>query len=385
MTDRKCVLISCFDHYPTRMESMIGFFGQHNCETTYIISDYAHYEKKRYTRSYPDTKTVQLHVPAYKKNISLNRLISHYVFSVKLLKQLKKEKPDIVYCNFPPNSLLGKIEKYKSAHPCKVILDCYDKWPESFPYSDSTGLLRYPFAAWAALRDRHIQSADLIISVSDEGRESLLKISGSVPVAVLRPALSAAESPEYTFDADEQINFLYLGNVNHIIDINLGAEFLAKMSALKKTVLHIIGGGQFLDEFVQRVRESGVEVICHGVIFDIEKKKEIFAKCHMGLNIPQRKIHSTMPLKAVEYMRLGLPFINTGIGNIRDLVSERGIGYTLDPDAIQDACEWVCGLSRNELQQMSANCQETYRDKFMDQDYEGVFSDILGNDGGEQE
>ena len=372
----KCLSISCFDHYPTRMESINAFFADHGYDVTYVITDYQHFEKKRYSCSYSRTKTIQLHVPAYKKNISPSRLISHYVFSKKLGRVLKKETPDIIYCMFPPNSLLKEVAKYKEAHSCKLVLDCYDMWPESFPYSNTKGLLKLPFAAWASMRNKYLHIADLIITVSEESKKALQQLCG-IPVSVLRPALALYDMPVYTYDTDKEIRFLYLGNINHIVNIDLCERFLSEMAKRKKTILHIIGSGQFMNDLLQRLQSARVEVVTHGVIFDAERKKEIFSMCHLGLNIPREEIQSTMPLKAIEYMRFGLPFINTGIGDIKDIVEKREIGLNLKSEDVSDTCERICQLQDNEFQQLSDNCYQCYRDEFMNQNYDEVFAEVL--------
>lgn len=42
----------------------------------------------------------------YKKNISVMRILSHIWFSIKTLLFIRKEKPEIIYCRIPPNTLV---------------------------------------------------------------------------------------------------------------------------------------------------------------------------------------------------------------------------------------------------------------------------------------
>ena len=64
-----CVCISCFNYYDTRMKQITEFFRRKGYEVIYVTSDFNHFEKRRFKVDYPDT--IQVHVPVYKKNISI--------------------------------------------------------------------------------------------------------------------------------------------------------------------------------------------------------------------------------------------------------------------------------------------------------------------------
>lgn len=373
----KCVCISCFDHYNTRMGKVTQFFVSKGFETSYLITDYHHFKKMRYQASYPGMATIQVSVPKYEGNMSVQRLYSHFVFSNKVYKLLKKIRPDIIYCMFPPNSLVKKVSRYKKKTGCKLFFDCYDMWPESFPYGKIGRYLKIPFLLWGNLRDRYLDYADLIISVSEEGRDTLSKKVSGTPVSVIKPALSATDIPRYGFDITDEICFLYLGNINHIIDIKLGADLLSNIAKKKRVVLHIIGEGQYLDSFVELLRKSNIEVILHGVIFETEKKKDIFSKCDFGLNIPKEEIHSSMPLKAIEYMNMGLPFLNGGEGDITEIVEEESVGININREDIQQTVKEIIQLTNQEIRELSKNCVRCYEERFSNENYDEIFREYL--------
>lgn len=372
---KKCVCISCFDYYSTRMESLIGFLEKEGFEITYFYADYDHFTKRKNENTYKYGKSIK--VMEYKKNLSFQRLYSHYEFSKKIGKQIRIIKPDFIYCVIPPNYLLRELSGYKKKKPnTKLVYDVYDLWPQSFPYSKKSKLLSIPFSFWGKLRSKNIAVSDLILCVSEQGRTLVLPEANNTPVKILKPVIAAGEMPEYVPSTDK-LSFCYLGMVNHITDMDLGEKLLSRLAEIKPTVLHIIGEGQNLDEFVQRLKRRNVDVICHGCIFDRAKKNDIFSKCNMGLNIPRDEIDSTMSLKAVEYICAGLPFINNAKGDIRKIVQEDNVGINYENN-IEQIVDKIISMEDKAYNEMHENCISAYESRFLAQDYADVFDGLLG-------
>lgn len=370
----KCVCISCFDHYPTRFKFITEFFRQSGYETYYIISDYLHFEKKHSKVEHPDV--IHIHVPGYKKNMSPVRLYSHCVFANGVYRKLEIIKPDVIYCMFPPNMLVKKCAQYKDRHPeVKLIFDCYDSWPESMPVKSS--LLNVPFSIWRNLRDKYLESADKAICVSELGKEWLSKLHPNLSIGVLYPRLDNRAEISYCSDVSDSIKFCYLGNINYITDVDLMVSLLAAICSKKKVILHHVGGGQNLIELEDKLNKVGVEFILHGSIFDIEKKEEIFSRCNLGLNLPRKEINSSMSLKSVEYMRAGIPFVNSGTGDNWNIVEKWGIGINCTRDNFQNATETLINLQSTECQKMHEKIKVLYKSMFSSPDYNFIFKNVL--------
>lgn len=368
----KVICVSCFNHYETRMHGIIEYFQSKECDVKYLISDYNHFSKSFYEVDYSCSK--QLHVLSYSKNISLQRIVSHFLFSRKVLKVIEKEKPDLIYCMIPPNSLVKNLGKYRMRHEnCRLIFDVYDSWPESFPYKKSSAIVKIAFKYWADIRDRYIENADMLVAVSKTGKEDLQE-KFKKDIKVLMPTVSIGTLPNYSFDIKEKVSFCYLGHVNYMTDIDLGTEILGGIAKYKKVELHIIGEGQNKEKWTEMLENVGVKVISHGVVFDEEEKKKIFEQCDMGLNIPRPEIKSSMALKSVEYMRFGLPFINSGLGDNEEFVRMFKTGINVkDCDVVKT----VLSLKEQDLRGMHNNTEKCYNEKFIKQDYEGIFFSIM--------
>ncbi len=356
-----------------RFKYITEFFNQNGFDASYIISDYSHYEKKHKEQSYPNV--IHIHVPEYKKNMSVSRLLSHHAFANEVYKKLNEMNPDVVYCMFPPNMLVKRCAQYKKKHPnVKLVFDCYDSWPESMPVKSP--LLKLPFYFWRRLRDKYLEVADKTIAVSEEGKQWLSKTHPNLDISVLYPRLEERPEIFYCSDVTDSIKFCYLGNINYITDIELMISLLGEIAKEKKVIVHHIGGGQNLSVLIGRLEDVGVELISYGPIFDIEKKEKIFSLCNMGLNLPRKEIKSSMSLKSIEYMRAGLPFINSGIGDNWNIVEKEGIGLNCTDDVKSVAQTIIC-LRKDDLFEMHKAVVSTYKELYLYQDYNSIFIDVI--------
>ena len=84
-------------------------------DVTVITSNFSHSLKslKNNKPQYDGFKTIYLHEPGYKSNVSINRLWSHYVWGKNVGKYLKKaEMPDVVYCAIPSLTVAVEASEY---------------------------------------------------------------------------------------------------------------------------------------------------------------------------------------------------------------------------------------------------------------------------------
>ena len=371
----KCVCISCFDQYSTRMKFINDFFRKRGDDVTYLYADFDHFTKALSVKNYVGGQVIP--VPPYARNLSIARLKSHHQFSKSTVEVIEYIKPDLIYCMIPPNSLVRDIAKYKKKTNVKVIFDCYDMWPESFPYGKLNYVLALPFWFWGNLRKKYIGVADVVLAVSEHQKELLQIEVNATKIQVLKPAIEEGDIPKYNCDISDGLSFCYLGMINHITDMELGVSLLSELRKHCKVTLHIIGEGQNLQEFVSRLEAANVCVICHGVVYDMDEKNEIFSQCNIGLNIPRKEIKSSMSLKSIEYMRAGLPFVNSGIGDTKSIVEKEHIGINIYPDNIPKTVEEILNTSEEELLAMHISSIEFYQKEFKNQRLERVFDGVL--------
>lgn len=372
----KCICISCFNYYDLRMKSILNFFKEKGFKTIYLYADFNHFNKAHVEK--PQVPGRPIHVPSYQTNLSIARLNSHRIFAKRVKEFLFAEQPDVVYSIFPPNLLVKEIASYKKQFPqVKVALDCYDLWPESFPIGTLKKYMKVPFFIWRKMRDDYLDIADLMLTPSKNMRNFLKSRVREIPVRVLYPVIGQTTVPDYSFNVDEEITFCYLGNVNYITDLELLIKLLFELSKRKSVCVHFIGKGKNYDDFVQRLKAGGIRVIGHGVVFDMDEKNKIFAQCDLGINTPRKEIQPSISLKSIEYLRAGLPFINSGIGDNQEMIESEQIGINVKREDLKTAVTKIAELTQKDLLEMHKNCKKYYQSKFLNQDMEFILQGLL--------
>ncbi|QIM68776.1 glycosyltransferase [Basfia succiniciproducens] len=143
-------------------------------DVTLLTSKYCHFLKKHreQTPVLDNVNVVLLDEPGYRKNVSIQRLISHHRFCRNFEDFLKnyRRKIDLVYSAYPlikTNYILGK---YKQSKNFKLIIDVQDVWPEAISgpiafFSTSIGkMLMKPITRYA---NKTYGYADALVAVSD--------------------------------------------------------------------------------------------------------------------------------------------------------------------------------------------------------------------------
>lgn len=327
MQNHKAMYISYYNWFDTRMKKSGDLLERKGYEVSYYLSKFNHVTKQA-DKNILNNNVYLLNVPKYYKNVSIRR-----IFSKKIKRILKKEKPDIVYCILPPNSLAKSLIGHK--HNYKVIFDIIDLWPESMPNKryDRTILFR----KWKQLRDDYISKADYIITECALFEEKLNKgINRSKIQTIHLSREKSTFSENHCLDMD-RIHLCYLGSINNIIDFDEIVRVIEGLKRYKPVVLHIIGKGEKSDEFIQHAERAGASVFFYGVIYDISEKQKIFQQCHYGLNIYKESTCIGVTIKSIDYFENGLPIINSIGADTENIVSTFKCGYNVKDIDFEEA------------------------------------------------
>lgn len=131
---KNAVIISAFDNYGynVRTKYVEKYFEDKGYNVKLISSDFDHRNKKTYN---VQRKNLQLvHVKEYKKNLSVDRIVSHKEFAQRAFKAAEQYEPSIIYVGTPPNFSFKYAAKYKKKHSnAKLIFEIGDMWPETLP------------------------------------------------------------------------------------------------------------------------------------------------------------------------------------------------------------------------------------------------------------
>ena len=326
----KYIIVNSSTNIEYRVDLLYEYLTAAGNEVLVIASDYVHAEKR--WRSVAKHPYLLLPTKAYRKNISVGRLYSHYCFSRDAYREIRQTDADVLYLVIPQNSNAEIAEQYRRDHPnTKIIMDIVDLWPESLPFR---GTRFFPFSLWANVRNRHLKDADIVITECKYYQKQLKKwLKGKLTETIpwlkrWRPWNSRFEQTGWQLPEGE-LRFCYLGAVNHIVDIDRIGQLLKLSASVKKTKLHLIGIGESKDRLKQTAVKAGAEVIDHGAVYDETEKQRIMDECHFGLNVMKASVSVGLSMKSIDYLAAGLPILNSLPGDSAALAAQKGVGLNL--------------------------------------------------------
>ncbi len=333
----KILMVNASSNIEKRVDLLYDFLTARGHEVTVFASDYLHASKTK--RSSTERGYTLIETRPYRRNISLQRLYSHWRFSRDVFREIREMSADLLYLVVPQNSNAAIAKKYRRLHPqTKIIIDIVDMWPESLPIG---GTDHFPFSLWAAVRDRHLRDADLLLLECDYYRERLGRRLDGIANMTL-PWLRRDDGTEWcsryreeenvggtaaAAPAREQLRLCYLGAVNNIIDMD---AIEALLRSLRKAgcaaTLELIAVGERKAELVQRAQAAGAAVTDYGPIYDAARLQEIMDDCDYGINLMKSTVCVGLSMKLVDYLAAGLPVINNLPGDSRELTEKEHCG-----------------------------------------------------------
>lgn len=361
----KAIIITYNDSYDfdTRTKYVANYFLNKGIEVGFVISDFNHRTKKRYESGRENT--IYISVPKYKKNISLGRLFSCYVFSKRVRKYIKEHPADYIYHCAPPNCTIRELSKIKKDGKWFLITEIGDMWPESFPVSRKMKkMMQIPFSLWKNLRNRYLYNSDFVITECNLFKKYLQEHVKKQNIETLY-FCKEWKGNNRKLNIEDEISVCYLGSINNIIDINIFKQLVQELAKHKKVIIHIIGDGEKRGKLLKSLSYvEHVEVKFHGIIFDEEKKENIFNKCHFALNIMKEDVFVGMTMKSLDYFAYGIPMINNIRGDIWSLIDKERVGFNISLNTIPRIAKQISSLDNVSYGVMQKNVKNIHGEYF---------------------
>lgn len=360
----KAVVLTCYESNEERMKLVIKSLELEGFEVVSYTSNFSHI-RKEYRNNIPEGM-IALNALSYKRNLSVSRLYSHNKFARDVFKRVRSDKPDLLYVIAPANSLVKEAYRYKNETGVKLIIDIIDMWPESLPISSRLKSL-LPFKLWKSYRSKYISCADRLITECNLYHE-ILRDEYKGKIYTLYWARNQ-KAVRYELKLEDELSLLYIGSINNIINVDLMVKLVENYG--KKVTVHIIGDGENKTEMIDKLNRV-CEVIYHGPVYDADKKKEIFSRCHAGLNLYKNGLYIGLTVKSIDYFNFGLPVINNIIGDTSEFVNKYNVGINVDDNSILD-------FDRLKKMRMdNENIYELYEDNFESSVFIDKLRDIVG-------
>ncbi len=370
----KVVIVNCFDTYEDRIDMVYNFFNNRGDNVKVVQSNFRHFNKVKRI----DTKKDFIFVDSkpYYKNISIDRLVSHYIFAKKAFEDINKLKPDLLYVIVPPNSLARFSSRYKKNNSkVKLIFDIIDLWPETMPVRR---LKKFPlFSFWKLMRDSSLKHANFVITECDLYRDVLAKQLKNIKSDTIYLAKNKFEIYNSEQFNNEEIHLCYLGSINNLIDISMIKKLISIINSIKPVTFHIIGDGESRDVLIDSIKQTNALVKYYGKIYDFKMKKEIFDRCQFGINIMKDTVCVGLTMKSIDYFQGSLPIINNIQGDTYRIVNDFGIGINVNGENLEKMAMQIATLDKIRLMENRKNTIKAFDSLFSENAFQTKFAKVI--------
>lgn len=309
-----------------------------------VTSDFSHdlkRKKDQIEESWPFTITFMPEA-GYKKNISVKRFFSHYVWGKNVRNYLnRRKKPDVIYCAIPSLTAAAEASKYCKKNGVRFIIDIQDLWPEAFRMVFNipvlSNVLFYPFMKIA---NSIYKGADEICGVSQSYVDRALSVNrkcekGHVVFlgTKLRTFDENAKTVQPMMKKPKGETWIgYCGSLAASYDIPCIISAIKKVDDYNQNTLKFIvmGDGDRASEFKSCAIEHGVDVVFLGRL-PYDQMCAQLVQCDIVVNPIVKGSAASIINKHGDYAASGKPVINTQDSQeYRNLVDEYHMGFNCE-------------------------------------------------------
>ncbi len=368
--------------YNSRFLYLGDLLASHDVEV--ITTDFNHYGKCFYPQtvekhSYPIT---QIHEPSYRKNISLSRFYSHFIWAKNIKKYLETiDKPDVVYIAVPTLLAAYYAEQYCKKNKITSIIDVQDLWPEAFQMVFNIPVIsNIIFIPFRYLANSVYKGADKIVSVSETFTKrallGLVKKSCTVFLGTnlktfdsnVRHNINSILSEVSLSKQPNEIWVGYCGSLGDSYDIDcvIDALSILKDDDQLSIKLVVMGEGYKKESFIRHSKEKKIDHVFTGNL-PYEKMCALLSLCDIAVNPIVGKSAASIINKHADYASAGIPVINTQESvEYRELVESYHMGFNTpngDPAAMANMIK-LLAYDKKQRAIMGRNARRCAEDKF---------------------
>ena len=322
-----------------------------------------------------------LHSVMYTKNVSINRIINHYMIARKFSRLTRLElQPDIILCSFPTIELSSAATRYGKERGVPVVIDVRDLWPDIFIDLFPKRIRWFVKAAlFVFLKNTRkvFRECSSIVGVSDGYLQWGLSYAGRkrsindavFPLCYKKPIfpdnqLKSAKVSLKNIGVDSlKIICWFVGmfgktyNLSTIID---AARQLDKQS-IKNVQFVLSGNGENYSKWFKQA-EGLSNVVFTGLV-DLPQIAYLMSITDIGLAAYAEGAPQGLPNKIFEYLCAGLPILSSLKGETEALLNNNRCGLTYNAVDTEDFLEKLFILINNKdlRKKMSSNSASLFR------------------------
>ncbi len=338
-----------------RGASFVRAFKKCGYSITHVSTDFDHSQKAYVglplVENVEGVHVKRLHVLAYKKNLSIRRILSHLQFAWKLRKYLNslEEKPNYIYCVTPTSTSAYVTGKYCKKHGVKFILDLIDIWPDSLIPLYSSKLITIATSPWSYITHKAYKMADFICGESVKYANHAHQFNHDVPwfpiyLGVNKEKVNRLISESKVVIAEKKvpIRLCYGGDLGN----SYGFDAILKALDYIQTKgvhyeMYFVGGGDRQQYIQEYSTGHDLNVIITGKLPYCDYLKYL-STCDVAFNAfgPNTKVvHS---YKFNDYIATGNFVLSNLKGETADMVDKYHIGKNYEDDNLGEILLDVC-------------------------------------------
>ena len=349
---------------PSRFYYISKMFAENGFDVDLVCSGFQHFEKRERNRelilkqNYP-FHTTFIDVPSYKKNIEFRRVYSNKVAAKNVMKYIKTQRYDVIYCSIPANDVAAVVARHCHRNNIPLIIDVEDLWPEAMGMVTKNSLFRKIIDIYF-LRDAEIayRFADAVIGTSDEYTQRAMRnqnrntLCKTIYVGCDLDSFDDG-SGKYMNEIEkpkDEFWVIYAGSISVSYDIRTlveaGKILLDRGYTYVK--VKILGTGVLKDELEVLARKTGCTNVSFLGYVAYPKMAAYLKKSDVSLNSFVKGAPQSIVNKVGDYLASGRPIINTlQSKEFMELIEREDVGMNVEPEDADALAKSICTYVEN--------------------------------------
>ncbi|HFD2045030.1 TPA: glycosyltransferase family 4 protein [Clostridium perfringens] len=336
---------------------LLNMFDYKKVKVELVTTDFSHRtkEKRKKNNENLSYKLTYVEELGYKKNVSIKRFFSHYIFAKNLRKYLyNRKKPDVIYCSIPSIDAAYYVTKYAKKNNIKLIIDIQDLWPEAFKMVFNIPIISdIIFCPMNRKANFVYKNADKIIGVSETYINRALSVNNKIKEGLSVFLGTDLKYFDSLIKSDEKYNdftIVYIGTLGHSYNIKVIIDALEKIYLQygKKFNFLVMGDGPLKNDFIEYSKNKNINIEFTGRL-EYEKMVIRLKKCHLAMNPIVDSSAGSIINKVGDYAAAGLPVINTQTCvEYKKLIEKYKFGFSCLNDDVDGIANKIYELYKDE-------------------------------------
>lgn len=384
----KTIFVSAFTNLQVSNSRMFTIFTQIDGKKMVVTTDFNHGKKRYYEADEAEhPNQITLHVPDYKKNLSVKRIWSHLMFARQLKKYLNslEEKPSAIYCTMPTSSSAYVCAKYCKEHGIKFVIDVIDLWPDSLlPLVKGKAVIKALLYPWTYLTRYAYKLADVIMGESVKYANEAKKYNQNAEVYPIYLGVDMqiinkvkAEKPVILEKPEDEVWIAYAGSLGVSYDFDTLLAAVKSIHGRYKYRLWFVGDGVRHNEVETYIKSNGLNAEITGFL-PYDQLLGYLSYCDIAINIFRKDTKVVYSYKFNDYVAMDCFVLNSLEGETAQMVDEYRIGrnFNFSDQPLSIVLEDTL-KNWDEYRKRNVNCKRLVEDKLDKEEIYSVVKEIF--------